>query len=69
MSERRPGRAPDFTKPALIMLGVNMTLVFFLLWAFFGLIPVLILGALIHYLIGRFETSRKACGNQSQTEA
>ncbi len=60
MNQRRPGRAPDFTTASLIMLGVNMTWVFFLLWALYGLIPVLVLATLIHHLINRIDAARRS---------
>lgn len=51
MSERNVGVAPNFTTAALTMLGINLTWIFMTIWAIWGLIPVLVLGAGINRFI------------------
>lgn len=58
MSERRIEAAPNYTTAALIMLGVNLTWVFFALWAVYGLVPVLLLGATLNHAITLLERAR-----------
>ena len=55
MQNRRPGRAPDYTQAALVMLGVNLMWVFLLLWAMFGFIASLALAALVNHAITRLD--------------
>ena len=50
--------APDYTVAALIMAGVNLTWVFFALWALWGLIPVLLLAGAINHVISRLQARR-----------
>jgi hypothetical protein len=52
MRDRRIGRAPDYTNAALIMIGVNLFCAFVTLWAFWGLVPVVLLGAGLNRAIG-----------------
>jgi len=51
MRDREIAAAPNYTNAALTMLGVNLLWVFMVIWAMFGLIPVLLLGAGINHLI------------------
>ena len=53
MRDRPMRSAPDYTLAALVMLGVNLTWVFFLLWAVWGLLPVVLLAIFMNHLIGR----------------
>ena len=55
-NERQP--APDYTSAALTMLGVNMMWIFFVIWLAYGLLPVLILAALINRWITRLQDVR-----------
>lgn len=48
MRENKISSAPDYTVPALVMMGVNLIWVFTLLWALFGLVPVLLLAAALN---------------------
>lgn len=47
------GIAPNYTNPALIMLGVNLGWVFFLIWATAGMAAVLLLAVALNQLITR----------------
>jgi hypothetical protein len=58
MREPRITAAPDYTNAALTMMGVNLTWIFFALWAAFGLVPVLLLAAAINHLLGRWQVRR-----------
>ncbi|MCE8509458.1 hypothetical protein KBY24_15650 [Ruegeria pomeroyi] len=53
MDERGIGRAPDYTIPALVMLGVNLTWILILVWALWGFGAALLLAALVHHGITR----------------
>lgn len=55
MRERENSPAPDYTTPALVMLWINLMGAFFVLWAVYGLVPVLVLAAAIHHGIARIE--------------
>lgn len=52
MRNRNPQPAPDYTTAALMMIWANMMWVFLAIWALWGLIPVLLLGAGINRAIG-----------------
>ncbi|MEM9550948.1 MAG: hypothetical protein AAGA05_07220 [Pseudomonadota bacterium] len=58
MNDNRIGRAPDYTQAALTMLGVNLMWIFFVIWAVWGLGPVLVLAALINHGISRLKDAR-----------
>lgn len=59
MNQRKVGTAPDYTTAALIMMGVNLTWIFFAIWAAWGLVPVLLLGLVLNHAITRFEECRR----------
>jgi hypothetical protein len=48
-------RAPDYTIAALTMLGVNLTWIFIVLWAYAGFLPVLILAFFLNRAITLLE--------------
>jgi len=58
MHHRPIKRAPNYTNAALTMLWVNMMWVFLVLWALWGLIPVLLLGAGLNRGISWFALRR-----------
>lgn len=47
MRSHFPKDVPDYTTAVLVMAGVNLTWMFYLLWSFVGLLPVM---ALAYYL-------------------
>lgn len=49
MAERNVSAAHNYTTPALVMMGVNLTWMFLTLWAMYGLLPVLLLSAVINH--------------------
>lgn len=52
--------APNYTNPALVMLGVNFLWLFFAIWSLFGMIPLLLLALSIHHAIARFGAAKRA---------
>ncbi|WP_146347267.1 hypothetical protein [Falsiphaeobacter marinintestinus] len=59
MSNRQITAAPDYTLPALVMMGVNLTWVFFVIWAMWGLLPVIVMGLILNHAITRLEDRRR----------
>ncbi|MFC4671715.1 hypothetical protein ACFO5X_24405 [Seohaeicola nanhaiensis] len=51
--DRSTGIAPNYTTPALIMLGVNLGWLFLLIWATAGMAAVLLLAMALNHLITR----------------
>lgn len=67
MSEHRLNAAPDYTTAALCMLGVNVTWIFFALWAVYGIVPVLLLSLILNHVITLFERGREqACPESAE---
>ncbi|MDP5220490.1 hypothetical protein Q5Y75_25210 [Ruegeria sp. 2205SS24-7] len=60
MDDHRIPRAPDYTLAALIMAGINLTWIFIVIWAIYGLLAVLALAALLNHGISRLRASRRA---------
>lgn len=58
MPERKIAAAPDYTRAALTMLGVNLLWIFFVIWVIWGIVPVLVLAALINHGIDRLQQRR-----------
>lgn len=58
MAERNISAAPNYTMPALVMMGVNLMWMFFALWALYGFLPVIIMALLLHVGINRLERRR-----------
>jgi len=50
--------APNYTNAALIMAGVNLSWIFCVIWAIWGVIPVVLIGAGINRWITWLETRR-----------
>lgn len=53
MDRNRPGRVEDYTRPALIMAGVNLFLFLAIVWANFGLPLCLLIAAVLNAVIPR----------------
>ena len=45
--------APDFRRTCIVMFGVNITWIFTVIWAIWGLIVVMLLGAIINHMMTR----------------
>ena len=58
MSTHSRSAAPNYTNPALILLGVNLTCAFFVLWALYGLVPVLLIAMLLNHGLTRLDQHR-----------
>lgn len=56
-SHDRPA-APDFTQACIVMFGVNLTWIFVVIWAIWGLLAVAITGWLVNRLIARIDMVR-----------
>ncbi len=53
MRDGKVTAAPDYTNAAIVMIGVNLFWIFFVIWVISGLVPVLVLAALINHGIDR----------------
>lgn len=53
-----PGNAPNFTNAAVVMFGVNITWIFMILWAAWGLVAVAATGWAINHAINIIEKRR-----------
>lgn len=56
-THNRPA-APNFTQACVVMFGVNITWIFMVIWAVWGIIAVAVTGWLIHQLIERIDAAR-----------
>ncbi len=59
MRDDHVNEAPDFTNSALLMGAVNLTWIFTLIWALFGMGPVLIVALCLNHAITRFGQMRR----------
>lgn len=50
--------APDFTQACIVMFGINLTWIFVVIWAIWGLLAVAITGWLVNRLIARIDVVR-----------
>ena len=59
---RNPDRppAPNYTNACIVMFGVNITWIFMVIWAIWGLLVVMLLGAVINHLMKRLEARAQA---------
>ena len=53
MRDDHPSPAPDFKNACIVMFGVNITWIFTAIWAIWGLLVVMVLGAVINHLMTR----------------
>ncbi len=53
--DKTPGSAPNFKQTCLVMFGVNITWIFFAIWAIWGLIAVACTGWCINRAISLIE--------------
>ena len=65
MRDRPIGTAPNYTIPALVMLGVNLFWMLGVIWAVWGLVPVLVLAMVLNHLITRLGAARGAPDDQA----
>lgn len=47
--------APNYTNACIVMFGVNITWIFMLIWAVWGLLVVMVLGAVINHVMRLLE--------------
>jgi hypothetical protein len=50
--------APNYTTAALTMLWVNLMWIFGVIWALWGLVPVMLLGLVFNHFINRLAALR-----------
>ncbi len=55
MQDRKLPQPTDLTNAAVSFLGVSLVWVFFVVWALFGMVPVLVLAVLLNHLISRLD--------------
>lgn len=60
MRPAHPKEVEDYTTPSLVLIFINMLWVFGVIWAWFGLAPVLLLGWALHHAIRALARRRKA---------
>jgi hypothetical protein len=58
MPDQHPKRVEDYTTANLILIFVNLLWIFGVIWASFGLLPVILLGWGLNHLITRLEQYR-----------
>ena len=47
--------APNYTSACIVMFGVNLTWILVAIWAIWGLIVVMLLGAIINHMMTRIK--------------
>lgn len=60
MERRQPNRVEDYTNANLVLIFVNMLWIFGVIWAKFGLVPVILLGWLMNQMINKLHETRLA---------
>lgn len=50
--------APNFTQACVVMFGVNLTWVFMVIWAVWGLLAVAAIGWVVNQIINRIDAAR-----------
>lgn len=55
-----PSEAPNYTNACIVMFGVNITWIFMVIWAVWGLICVMLLGWVINHIMTRFKAQADA---------
>ncbi len=53
MRDTQPTAAPNFKSACVVMFGVNITWIFMVIWAIWGLIFVMLLGWVINHMMTR----------------
>ncbi len=51
--------APNFTQACVVMFGVNITWIFMVIWAVWGLLAVAVIGWVLNQLITRIAIARE----------
>lgn len=55
MKPNAKSQAPDYTTACLVMFGVNVTWVLVAIWAFWGLLMVMVTALFINHLMTRLQ--------------
>ncbi|NNK16269.1 MAG: hypothetical protein HKP51_05135 [Sulfitobacter sp.] len=56
-SNDRPA-APNFTQACIVMFGINLTWIFMVIWAIWGLLAVALIGWVVNKVITRIDLAR-----------
>jgi threonine/homoserine/homoserine lactone efflux protein len=56
-NDDRPS-APNFTQACIVMFGVNLTWIFFMIWAIWGIMAVAATGWILNHIINRIGAAR-----------
>lgn len=56
-SNDRPA-APNFTQACIVMFGINLTWIFMVIWAIWGLLAVALIGWAVNKVITRIDVAR-----------
>jgi hypothetical protein len=56
-SNDRPA-APNFTQACIVMFGINLTWIFMVIWAIWGLLAVALIGWGVNKVITRIDVAR-----------
>jgi len=67
MDNDAPKSAPDYKQACLVMFGVNILWIFTAIWAIWGLIFVVMLGAIINHVMTRLHL--RACAVEAEMTA
>ncbi len=60
MRDEYPSEAPNYTKACVVMFGVNITWIFTVIWAIWGLLFVMMLGLVINHAMTRIHAWSQA---------
>ena len=60
MSHTEIKSAPNYTNACIVMFGVNITWIFTVIWALWGLLIVMLLGAFINHAMTRLHIRAQA---------
>lgn len=60
MDKRHPQRVEDYTTANLILIFVNMLWIFGVIWANFGIVPIILLGWAMNQMITKLEHMKLA---------
>ncbi len=66
MRDPYPQAAPNYTNACIVMFGVNIMWIFTVIWAIWGLVFVIALGALINRAMTFFELRAKTRAAQER---
>ena len=71
MRDDYPSEAPNYTNACIVMFGINITWIFTVIWAIWGLFVVMLVGYGINYAMTRLEERAlaRAAANRANPKA